>query len=94
MPLPMNSSVMVFRSLNREWKSSTNRAGLTVFATLLPHEDRQHLVDNGILVFNADVTSGKQTEGLLHVVEELTGGRLDALVNNAYVCFLAFWHLE
>lgn len=86
MPSPMNFSGRVFKSFKKGCKGSTdNGAGLTVIATLLPHEDRQHLVDDGIHVFNADVTSDKQTEELLQIVVVLTGGRLDALVNNAYV---------
>lgn len=55
----------------------------TVFATLLPHESREHLVQHNIHVFNADVTNDEDTSALKKQVEEATQGRLDVLVNNA-----------
>ncbi|RAK98999.1 SDR family oxidoreductase [Aspergillus ibericus CBS 121593] len=61
--------------------------GYTVFATLLPHEGRQHLTDRGIYVFDANVTSDKDTEVLREKVEYISGGRLDVLVNNAGICY-------
>ena len=59
-------------------------SGFTVFATLLPHEGRDHLTSEGIQVFNADVTSDKDVADLLSSINSLSHGRLDILVNNAY----------
>lgn len=55
----------------------------TVFATLLPHESREHLLQHNIHVFNADVTNDEDTGALKKQVEAATQGRLDVLVNNA-----------
>ncbi|CRG92460.1 hypothetical protein PISL3812_09520 [Talaromyces islandicus] len=62
-------------------------SGFTVFATLLPHEGRLHLTDRGIHVFDANVTSDKDTEELLGKVQSISKGRLDVLVNNAGICY-------
>lgn len=59
-------------------------SGFTVFATLLPHEERDHLTSEGIQVFNADVTSDKEVADLLSTINGISHGRLDMLVNNAY----------
>ncbi|KAL2802552.1 hypothetical protein BJX63DRAFT_425991 [Aspergillus granulosus] len=57
--------------------------GYVVFATLLPHEPRDHLMQNGITVVSADVTSDEDIRSLRDLVSDTTGGRLDILVNNA-----------
>ena len=43
------------------------------------------MTELGIHVFDADVTSDKDTQELLNKIEGMSGGRLDVLVNNAYV---------
>lgn len=55
-----------------------------MFATLLPHEGREHLTNEGIQVFNADVTSDKEVAELLSTIDSISHGKLDMLVNNAY----------
>ena len=57
--------------------------GITVIATLLPHEPRDHLAQPNIHVFNSDVTKDEDTTELRMKIEGLTNGRLDFLVNNA-----------
>ncbi|KAJ5672569.1 short chain dehydrogenase [Penicillium longicatenatum] len=61
--------------------------GFIVFTTLLPHEKQEHLKYQGVHVFNSDVTSDKDTEVLLEHIQNLSGGRLDVLVNNAGICY-------
>ncbi|KAJ5649892.1 short chain dehydrogenase [Penicillium longicatenatum] len=61
--------------------------GFIVFTTLLPHEKQEHLKYQGFHVFNSDVTSDKDTEVLLEHIQNLSGGRLDVLVNNAGICY-------
>ncbi|MCJ1341999.1 RNA elimination defective protein Red1 [Peltigera leucophlebia] len=61
--------------------------GFTVFATLLPHESRKHLLQHNIHVFDADVTKDEDTSALKKQVEAVTQGRLDILVNNAGICY-------
>ena len=58
--------------------------GFTVFATILPHEARDHLTKEDIQVFNADVTSDKEIADLFSTIENISHGKLDVLVNNAY----------
>jgi len=55
----------------------------TVITTLLPHETRDHLEDPQIHVFNLDVTDEANVESFALLVQKLTGGKLDVLVNNA-----------
>jgi NAD(P)-dependent dehydrogenase (short-subunit alcohol dehydrogenase family) len=57
--------------------------GYAVFATLLPHEPREHLTNFGVQVFSADVTSDTEIEKLQETISNITDGRLDVLVNCA-----------
>lgn len=54
-----------------------------MIATLLPWESRDHLEPLGIKCFDLDVTSEESTAAFKVAIDELTGGRLDVLVNNA-----------
>jgi 1-acylglycerone phosphate reductase len=57
--------------------------GVHVVATVLPSEDEKHLSVAGISCFKLDVTRDESILDLKKMVDELTGGRLDVLVNNA-----------
>lgn len=59
------------------------RRGIHAIATVLPHEARDHLSNAGITVFPLDVTVEQSVIDLKTAVYELTGGRLDILVNCA-----------
>ncbi|KAI1455541.1 short chain dehydrogenase [Annulohypoxylon moriforme] len=61
--------------------------GLNVIATLLPYEAREHLDHPRIHVFDLDVTREEDVVSLKKQVEDITGGRLDVLVNNAGICY-------
>ena len=50
---------------------------------LLPHEARDHLTDNGIHAFSANVTKDDDVHKLRGLIDEVTDGGLDVLVNNA-----------
>ncbi|KAA8644343.1 uncharacterized protein ATNIH1004_008544 [Aspergillus tanneri] len=67
--------------------SQFKSGGYTVIATLLPHEPQDHLKKLGVHVFVADVTSDVECKSLLESTKELTGGRLDVLVNNAGIVY-------
>lgn len=70
-------------ALAREFKAN----GFNVVTTLLPHEPREHLLQDNIHVFDSDVTKDADTAALVNAVGELTQGRLDVLVNNAGICY-------
>ena len=59
------------------------RHGISAIATVLPHEASDHLVNAGITFFPLDVTVEQSVVDLEAAVHELTGGRLDILVNCA-----------
>ncbi|KAI0003937.1 short chain dehydrogenase [Xylariaceae sp. FL0662B] len=63
------------------------RNGLTVIAILLLHEAREHLNHPLIRVFDLDVTKEEDVVSVKKQVEDITGGRLDVLVNNAGICY-------
>lgn len=65
------------------------RKGLHPIATVLPNEASDHLVEAGITFYPLDVTSEKSILELKANVQKLTGGRLDVLVNCAYVSLVA-----
>ncbi|KAK3936137.1 hypothetical protein QBC46DRAFT_357698 [Diplogelasinospora grovesii] len=68
--------------------SEFRRHGYTVFATLLPHEPRDHLTsESGIHAVSADVTSDSDIQNLRDEISKVTGGRLDVLVNCAGICY-------
>lgn len=58
---------------------------IEVIATLLPHENDEHLVSKGVHVTRTDVTKDESVEELKKMIQQLTRGRLDILVNNASV---------
>lgn len=57
--------------------------GFIVIATMLPHESRTHLEHAKIHVVDLDVTKEDQMIPFKSTLEEITGGTLDVLVNNA-----------
>lgn len=57
--------------------------GFTVIATVLPHEDQEHLLSKQIKVSCTDVTSEDSVLELKEAVSATTNGRLDVLINNA-----------
>lgn len=57
--------------------------GFDVFATLLPHEPREHLTSTGIYTFTADVTKDEDIALLEKTISSQTNGGLDVLVNCA-----------
>ena len=59
------------------------RRGIHAIATVLPHEASDHLSNAGITFFPLDVTVEQSVLDLKAAVHELTGGRLDVLVNCA-----------
>lgn len=61
------------------------RVGVQAIATVLPNEASDHLLDAGIKVFPLDVTDEESIAQLKTKVLKLTGGRLNVLVNCAYV---------
>jgi 1-acylglycerone phosphate reductase len=61
--------------------------GYDVFTTLLAHEPRDHLLDEGIHAFTADVTKDADIISLKETISSETSGSLDVLVNCAYVEF-------
>ncbi|KAI6262081.1 RNA elimination defective protein Red1 [Pyricularia oryzae] len=61
--------------------------GFIVIATLLPHESRTHLEHAKIHVVDLDVTKEDQMIPFKSTLEEITGGTLDVLVNNAGICY-------
>ncbi|KAI3322743.1 short chain dehydrogenase [Xylariaceae sp. AK1471] len=63
------------------------KKGYTVFATLLPHEPRDHLTDAGIHAYSADVTVDGEIHDLRESITAITQGRLDVLVNCAGICY-------
>lgn len=60
-----------------------SRRGIHAIATVLPHEASDHLLNAGITFFLLDVTVEQSVIDLKTAVHELTGGRLDVLVNCA-----------
>ncbi|KAJ0289810.1 hypothetical protein COL922a_014284, partial [Colletotrichum nupharicola] len=63
------------------------RRGYDVFTTLLAHEPREHLVDEGIHAFTADVTKDADIISLKETISSETSGSLDVLVNCAGICY-------
>ena len=64
-----------------------NRKGLHAIATVLPNEASDHLAEAGITYFLLDVTSEDSILEMKANIQKLTGGRLDVLVNCAYVLY-------
>lgn len=64
------------------------RRGVNPIATVLPNESSDHLTKAGITFFVLDVTKDESVVELKAKVQSLTGGRLDILVNCAYVSHL------
>ncbi|RDW79384.1 short-chain dehydrogenase [Coleophoma cylindrospora] len=60
---------------------------IQVISTLLPHESAEHLLSKGVHVVRTDVTKDASVQELKSFLEELTGGRLDILINNAGICY-------
>ncbi|PKX88902.1 short chain dehydrogenase [Aspergillus novofumigatus IBT 16806] len=60
---------------------------IEVIATLLPHEEDEHLISKGVHVTRTDVTKDESVEELEKTVQQLTGGKLDILINNAGICY-------
>ncbi|OQD98442.1 hypothetical protein PENSOL_c009G08227 [Penicillium solitum] len=67
--------------------SRLREENIKVIATLLPHENDEHLVSKGVHVTRTDVTKDESVEELKKAIQNLTGGRLDILVNNAGICY-------
>ena len=64
------------------------RQNSTVLATLLTHENRSHLTEAGIQVFDLDVTSDEEVSQLAEAIAPLcSSGGLNVLVNNAGICY-------
>lgn len=63
------------------------RRGVHAIATVLPNEASEHLSDAGITFFPLDVTVEESVKSLKAAVQELTGGRLDVLVNCAGIAY-------
>ncbi|KAK7906574.1 short-chain dehydrogenase/reductase [Apiospora marii] len=63
------------------------RRGLHPIATVLPHENSDHLSEAGITFFPLDVTVEKSVLDLHVEVQKLTGGHLDILVNCAGIAY-------
>ncbi|KAI0427505.1 NAD(P)-binding protein [Xylaria sp. FL1042] len=63
------------------------RQGLRVIATVLPCEPSTHLSGTDISCFPLDVTKERSIVDLQKHVNNLTGGYLDVLVNNAGICY-------
>ncbi|KAL3450555.1 hypothetical protein BJX65DRAFT_305390 [Aspergillus insuetus] len=63
------------------------KRGFDVFTTLLAHEPRDHLVDEGIHAFTADVTKDADIISLRVTISSETSGNLDVLVNCAGICY-------
>ena len=59
------------------------RRGIHAIATVLPQEASDHLSKAGITFFLLDVTVEQSVIDLEATLHELTGGRLDVLVNCA-----------
>ena len=59
--------------------------GLRVFATARRLDSMGDLKSSGIEIFSLDVTSSESIAALKAKVSEITGGKLDFLVNNACV---------
>ena len=66
--------------------AQTNTTGFTVITTVLPFESSEHLTHPDIKVMKCDVTSEEQTLDLKAQLQDLSGGRLDVLINNAGIC--------
>lgn len=64
-----------------------SRRGLHPIATVLPHESSDHLSKAGITFFPLDVTIEESITQLKASILELTGGRLDILVNCAGIAY-------
>ncbi|PSS06795.1 hypothetical protein M430DRAFT_46132 [Amorphotheca resinae ATCC 22711] len=62
-------------------------SGLSVIATLLPHEGRKHLDHPQIHVLDLNVTKEEEMLPFKKQVEAITAGKLDVLVNNAGICY-------
>ncbi|KAK8024079.1 hypothetical protein PG993_012145 [Apiospora rasikravindrae] len=61
--------------------------GLHAIATVLPTESSDHLSEPGITCFKLDLTVEQSILDLKQSIQDLTGGRLDVLVNNAGLCY-------
>ncbi|KAK6210524.1 Type I Iterative PKS [Pestalotiopsis sp. IQ-011] len=70
-------------SLVAEYK----RQGVQPIATVLPHENSDHLSEAGITTFPLDVTVEQSVADLQVRIQELTGGYLDILVNCAGIAY-------
>ena len=89
MPWPLSFARKVYffflswQNKSIEAESNLFLKGYKVVTTLLAHEPCEHLTDNGIHAFTADVTKDLDIERLCNDVSNLSPGGLDVLVNNA-----------
>lgn len=60
---------------------------MSVIATLLPHEGRDHLDHPQIHVLDLNVTKEEEMVPFKKQVDAITGGKLDVLVNNAGIAY-------
>ncbi|KAI2602116.1 hypothetical protein GGR54DRAFT_536234 [Hypoxylon sp. NC1633] len=67
--------------------SRLRKENIEVIATLLPHESPDHLLAEGVHVARTDVTKDESVEELKQMILQLTGGKLDILINNAGICY-------
>lgn len=73
-------------------RSELRRLDYRVFATSRTLDSMQVLQEGEIETFELDVTSAEDIANVRDSIAELTGGRLDILVNNACV-LLQFWRI-
>jgi 1-acylglycerone phosphate reductase len=68
------------------------RRGIHAIATVLPNESSNHLSKAGLTFFALDVTVEESVLELKTRVLDLTGGKLDILVNCAFVPMCNLYH--
>lgn len=64
---------------------SFQKRGLTIFATARSLSKIAHLKELGMAVMELDITVPASIENAVNAVKEITGGKLDILVNNSGV---------
>lgn len=69
----------------RDFLLRVHLEGFKVISTLLPFESKEHLIKLGVQVEVCDVTKDESVSRLRDNVDTATGGKLDMLINNAYV---------
>ncbi|KAK7738597.1 NADPH-dependent 1-acyl dihydroxyacetone phosphate reductase [Diatrype stigma] len=72
-----------FQNMREALVKEYARRGVHPIATVLPNEPSDHLSDAGITFFTLNVTVEESVAALKGAVHDLTGGRLDVLVNCA-----------